>query len=309
MNDFWLFPLLALGTLLWVAWPLLTRRGNRPLPAGVEDDPRLPWDARRDALLEQLAALEAEIPATSGTPATGQVRQALETELAQVFARLDAMEKKSSRQRRHGHTTNDGLSPAHRLAGGLTLFILLALGSGLYVLMGHPDRTGGGGHAAAPAAGGPDTMGRNEMEAMVDRYAQRMQEEPENRDGWMRLARSYVALERIPDAIAALNHILRLAPDDTDAMSTLARLRIQSEDESMIQQGRQDYETLLTRDPEHAEALWFLGALAYRSGARRQALDYWLRLEPLLPDGSSMRATLEEAIRDARALPEPEPAS
>jgi cytochrome c-type biogenesis protein CcmH len=61
------------------------------------------------------------------------------------------------------------------------------------------------------------------IEGMVAGLAARLEENPDDLDGWRRLARSYTVLGRQEEARAAYEQILRLAPNDADARAALGR--------------------------------------------------------------------------------------
>ena len=59
------------------------------------------------------------------------------------------------------------------------------------------------------------------IEAMVESLAARLAENPDDVQGWRRLARSYEVLGRTEDAAAAWTMVSRLAPDDAEAGAAL----------------------------------------------------------------------------------------
>src|SRR6202035_709384 len=64
----------------------------------------------------------------------------------------------------------------------------------------------------APAAGaGPDVA------AMVGKLEKHLQEQPDDSKGWLMLGRSYLALNRLDDALVAYDHAHRLDGKNPDA--------------------------------------------------------------------------------------------
>ena len=59
---------------------------------------------------------------------------------------------------------------------------------------------------------------------MVESLAEKLKDEPENIEGWLRLVRSYVVLNRRPDAEAALKDARKALSGKTDALKRLADL-------------------------------------------------------------------------------------
>lgn len=91
--------------------------------------------------------------------------------------------------------------------------------------------------AAAPAAPGPtaadaaaaQAMSPEERQAMIEgmvaRLAERLQAQPDDIDGWLRLARAYDVLGKAPEAVAAWEKAAALKPDDAAITEGLAAAR------------------------------------------------------------------------------------
>ncbi len=63
------------------------------------------------------------------------------------------------------------------------------------------------------------------IEGMVQRLADRLKQNPDDLDGWLRLGRAYQVLGRTGDAIGAYNQVLRLDPANDAARQALAALK------------------------------------------------------------------------------------
>lgn len=76
------------------------------------------------------------------------------------------------------------------------------------------------------AAAGMSADERQSMiEGMVARLAERLKTEPNDLDGWLRLARAYDVLGRLPEAVAAWEKAAALKPDDPAIAEGLAGAR------------------------------------------------------------------------------------
>ncbi|MGQ3072304.1 MAG: c-type cytochrome biogenesis protein CcmI [Ferrovibrionaceae bacterium] len=127
------------------------------------------------------------------------------------------------------------------------------------------------GAALAQAAPGPSSeqmqaaAGMTEQDraamirSMVDNLAAKLAAQPDDFDGWMRLARARTVLRELPETRAALDQALRLRPADPDA-------------------------------------LFLAGQAAAAGGDKPSALDHWKRLLALLPAGSDDARAVEAAI-------------
>ncbi|MEO5363624.1 MAG: hypothetical protein H7838_08380 [Magnetococcus sp. DMHC-8] len=286
MGWIGVFPVLLLVTLAVVFQPLYSRHGHRPLPRSLEGDPWAEWGRQRDRLLRQLKEWQLE----EGGDAA--VRAGLEQELAVVLGQLDRLGVAPAADGGESRTTGGVRSGADMGFGAAVIVVLAVLAGTLYIGMGKPMGSAG------VAARQP---GQEALRAAVDGLAQRLEKEPDNLDGWLKLARSQIMMDNIPAAMRAYAHVLSRQADHLEATVGLAELQVQSGEEEESRRGLATLEGVLVKHPDRPEALWLIGAMAARSGDPARAVDLWQRLLPLLPVGSEPRATVEAAIREARS--------
>lgn len=136
------------------------------------------------------------------------------------------------------------------------------------------------------------------IEGMVAQLADRLEnEEPENTQGWLRLARAYNVLGRTAEALAAYERAAATAPDDLDVLGGYAEaLQAAGEAEPVSDRFAGLLEKIVTIAPDHRQALWFLGAHAAQAGDNAQARTYWTRLRDLLPAGSIESQAISRSI-------------
>lgn len=122
------------------------------------------------------------------------------------------------------------------------------------------------------------------IEGMVDSLAIRLEADPSDIDGWLRLSRSYDVLGRPEDATAALAEAAKRAPDRPDVLQLYARRQMGDLLERpdiatpLPEEAVSTYRRLLEASPGHPEALWFLGLDAANRGQTDQARQYWTEL-------------------------------
>ncbi|MEO5344969.1 MAG: tetratricopeptide repeat protein [Magnetococcus sp. YQC-9] len=281
MSWIWSLPAILLIVLIGVFYPLFTRRGHAPLPVGLEGDPREEFLARRDSLLVQLKELELD---KRSDPEQATTRVSLEQELAGVLTRLDALTAQRVPVSAAQTLKKNSLNMAMGVAAMLSTAFVASL---LYLWLGTPQ-------PITPAQQHPATS--PDILRMVEQAANRLQSTPDDIPGWLRLARSYVALNRPVEAMAAYRHILSRQPEEDDAIISLSELELQSQDGALQAEGEKRLEALLKRHPDHPDALWFLGLQAARHGDKPKALALLQRLKSLLPAGSSATPTVDQAI-------------
>src|SRR3546814_12040106 len=141
------------------------------------------------------------------------------------------------------------------------------------------------------------------IEGMVRGLAARLEKNPEDFAGWMRLGRAYLVLERPTEARDAFARAADLAPKETEPLVMQARaLR-------SLAGNRPPQESLaLTRrvpalDPNSLQALRFVGHAAAAAADLEQAKDYADRAQAPLPpaerDALRQRALAAQATTKA----------
>lgn len=135
---------------------------------------------------------------------------------------------------------------------------------------------------------------RNAMvRGMVDRLAERLQENPDDADGWLRLARAREVLGEVDAAREALRRAVAVAPQRVDARLALAfnlaGAAVTSRD-PLPAEAAAEFGKVLEQAPDHPQALWFVGRSAYESGNTAAAAAAWNRLlAQLLPESPEAR--------------------
>ena len=149
---------------------------------------------------------------------------------------------------------------------------------------------------AAAAEMSPDE--RMEMiRSMVEGLAARLEENPDDPEGWRRLARSYAVLGEPEKALDTLRRAVELAPADLATLHAYARALTGD-----IAAGPPPpaavavYERILTLDPDDGAALWFVGLAAAELGDAVTARSHWDRLLSLLAPGSEEHRAVRTAL-------------
>lgn len=178
------------------------------------------------------------------------------------------------------------LSPL--IAGCVVVIVGISLG--LYAFQGRPDVPS----VSADAADPPD------IDAMVESLAARLEQEPNDIDGWKMLGRSYMTLQDFPAAVSAYERAVEL--EGSQQAQTLVDLgtAMLARDQSRIQ-GRTSalFESALALDPMNPEALFYGGIAALNRGNTELAAERWEKLLSLNPP-DSIRTVLEERIAEWR---------
>lgn len=181
-------------------------------------------------------------------------------------------------------------SPSRR--SGIILALLLpALAIGLYLLLGNPAALISETERAQQAAA--------KMESLVAQLAQKMEQHPEDPQGWAMLARSYKALGRWDEAEHAFARVGPTLEQDAGLLADLAEVLAQKAN-SFEGHPHELIAQALRVDANDARALLLAGVDAFDSTRYDAAIGYWQRLLKTLEPGSENAQMIEAGIARAR---------
>jgi cytochrome c-type biogenesis protein CcmH len=283
---FILAALLLVTTFWWLSRPL---RGAAALSVTSE---RADLEQLRDRLVAQLNELDAERADRGIDSAVAQDEELrLSAELVSALRRLEALAPSAA-------AANAALPRRTAWVTTATLAAtLLLIGGGLYAWQNAGNVQG----FMLAAGSGADSASVPPMVFdMVAKLEKRLAAQPNDADGWARLGRSYVVLERKDKALAAYAKAHELAPDNIAVLSDYAWLVFNENPGATTGLVATLYNRLNKLEPAHPDALWFLGFTAYQQGDYRKALGLWERLLRLLPAEDPGREHLKQAIASAR---------
>ncbi len=266
----------------------------RPLLA-----PRPPREIERAGanlaiLRDQLAELDADLRA--GTLQESQYREAKAELERRVLAEVKA-------ERAAANAAPLVPSAGRRMAVLAALAIPTAAGA-LYWQLGNHDALDPEKVAATstPAAGDAHSITPDQLQEMVGRLAKRLEQEPDNVQGWSILARSYYLMQRFPDAAAAYERLAKLLPGDADVLAEHADALAMAQARNLAARPSEIVEQALKVDPKHPKALALAGTAAFDRKDYRRAVEYWERMLGELPADSPLRQPMLASIAEAREL-------
>jgi cytochrome c-type biogenesis protein CcmH len=268
MTVFWLFgALVAAAALALAARPLWRRRG--------------PGSVSREAMnaavyRDQLHELDADL-------ASGAIAQA------------DHERARQELERRVLEDFSVSETPAHRggnrsVAIGLVLTPLLALG--VYFAVGNP-------HVLTLEEEAQAT--ERQIEAMVERLAAKLKDNPDDVEGWKMLGRSYAVMGRFPQAAEAYGRAAARAPQDADILVDLADVLAMANGQRLDGDPERLVRRALEIDPKNLKGLALAGTAAHNRADFAGAAKYWERMLPLVEPGSEDARVIRENVQQARA--------
>jgi cytochrome c-type biogenesis protein CcmH len=203
--------------------------------------------------------------------------------------------------------------PPQMVAMGLAVLLPIAalaiyLGEGTPSLPSQPFAARAtAGLAAGPAAaivGLPPDEQTKAIRSMVDGLAARLQQSPDDLQGWVRLARARGVLGDTAAAVDAYARAVALAPDNIDLLRVYAdALLAARRSEEMPPVLEAGLPRMLAADPKDLVALWFRGVATQKAGQPEEARQAWSEMSDQFPEGSPERAAIKQRISQ---LPVPE---
>lgn len=131
---------------------------------------------------------------------------------------------------------------------------------------------------------------------------QRLQDEPNDFEGWRMLGQSYFVTERYQQALNAYQKASILVDDqDADVLVLVAESSAFSNNELFGEYEDQVLKAALKINPNHQRALWYLGFADYSNKDFLGASKYWQQLVDLVPnDRPDVKESLSKFLNDAR---------
>jgi cytochrome c-type biogenesis protein CcmH len=141
------------------------------------------------------------------------------------------------------------------------------------------------------------------IDEMVERLADKLRRDPENAEGWRMLGKSYLMLDRIPDAVKAYARAYELTGDTSaELLADYAEVLAYSSDDNMSGLPEELVKKALQLDPMHAKALWLAGFAAMQNDDRMAAIGYWQQLLAVPDISEQTRDLASRYIAQARGL-------
>jgi cytochrome c-type biogenesis protein CcmH len=148
----------------------------------------------------------------------------------------------------------------------------------------------------------PHAITTQQLEDMVGKLAARMQEHPEDVDGWKLLGRSYGALGRFPEAADAYAKAAVRSPRDAQLLADFADALAMARGQTLAGEPEKLIARALELDPKNLKALALSGTAAFARRDYASAADTWERMLPLVPADSEDARVIRENVQEARSM-------
>ncbi|MBL3599633.1 MAG: c-type cytochrome biogenesis protein CcmI [gamma proteobacterium endosymbiont of Lamellibrachia anaximandri] len=138
------------------------------------------------------------------------------------------------------------------------------------------------------------------MDELVQKLADKLVEQPENLDGWLMLARSYMSMSRVQEGLEAYGQAMKLAPENTAVLLAYAEGLAKTDSNNFTGKAASLVEKAVKLDADNPNARWMMGIVSYQRGDYPAAVEHWERAQTLLGPDNKDAAIITNALADAR---------
>ena len=181
----------------------------------------------------------------------------------------------------------------------LSMVLYGLLGSGQ--LQSMTPTTGTASANPPPGMAGGMPAGMPSINEMVVKLAARLKEKPDAK-GWAMLGRSYVAMDRLPEALDAYGKAYALAENDGNLAADYAEVIALNQDNQLDAKVRALVAKALAQDKDNLKALWLAGMAEFQDQNYSAAAERWKQLLALAPEGSGLSNMVTDALDEVDRL-------
>ena len=228
---------------------------------------------------EQLAELDADLKA-------GNIGQ----------AQWEASRTDIQRRGLEEETKSEASQPGKSIGAAATLVVLIpVLAVAMYAWRGNPQALS----PQAAADNAAHNISPEQIESMAARLAAKLEQKPDDGQGWIMLGRTYAALGRFPDAAGAFAKGVKLVPEDASLLADYADILAMANGRKLAGEPTKLIERALKVDGNNVKALALAGSAAFDRNDFRAAVGYWKKVEQAAPPDSEFIQSIRSSIAEA----------
>lgn len=190
-----------------------------------------------------------------------------------------------------------GASPANSrmiLIGAAALAVL----AGAVFLFRGPgiSESGPAGVAGTPA--GVPSRALDDVETMIDRLAKRLEQNPNDGEGFRMLGWSHVMTGHPEKALEPYRRALALLPQSAIVHAGYGEALVGVAKDTVTPEAKAEFDRAIALDPKEPRARFFQALWLAQHGQEKQALDQWIALANGGPADAAWQEDLHKRIRD-----------
>ena len=197
-------------------------------------------------------------------------------------------------------TSTNNRATAYTVALAIPLIAVV-----FYMKVGSPQAVSSAATVApesAPMMGGAGQRTQAQIEANVQKLADKLKANPSDAAGWVMLARSYNSMQRYGEATGAYAKATELSPNDADLWAEYAFATAMAGDRKLEGKATELINQALKVDPDNAKALQLSGTAAFEAKDYKKAIEIWQKVLSRVPAGSDVAQAITERINEAKTL-------
>ena len=133
---------------------------------------------------------------------------------------------------------------------------------------------------------------------MVEQLADRLKDDKNDLEGWIKLYQSYKVLEKNEKALKAIRDAIKLNPQNINLKQILLRELLPTNKKPFFsKETNKLVNDILVLEPNNIDGLFFSGFAAYNKGEKKKAIIYWDSLLKQLPKDSLMSKEINKRIK------------
>lgn len=289
MTAFWIISGIFIVTALLFIIPTLLR--NRDVQQETVEHDAVNITVYRDQLAELDNDLENDILAREQY---NKSRQELQQRML-----LDVPEREKMIIKKNKKIHNIALSTVIGLTLPLAaVFLYLVIGDTRGLLpqaqLANATQMNRGGEASP--------SGHDNFSSVLDNLIARLNNNPEDIEGWIMLGRTYAIMERYTEASNTYAKLVELVPNNPQILSDYADVLAMKNQGNLAGKPTELIFEALRIDPQYPKALALAGTAEFEQGKFEQAAVHWEKLLELIPADSQLAKSVKESIDEAKTL-------
>ena len=139
-----------------------------------------------------------------------------------------------------------------------------------------------------------------DVETLLTQLEQRLEQNPDDVDGWAMLGRSRFALQRFEPAAQAFAKANELTQrQNADLLTAEGEALGMARERNLQGEPRELFDRALGLSPDHAKALWYAGMAALQAGDKARTLELWTHLrQQQMP--TELQTILDQQLAELR---------
>lgn len=215
----------------------------------------------------------------------------------QVYAEEQAeLERRALQDGAAGRAFAVRASARKRVLAAIIGIVVPAMTVGLYAVLGSPDSLK---PQPATDAAGNHSLSPQQIQGMAAKLAERLQNNPNDGEGWLMLGRSYTTLGRYAEAAEAFARATAILPPNATMLADYADIVAMAQGRRLSGEPEKIIARALTLDPRHIKSLALSGSAAFERGDYARAIQDWRTILTLVPADSSAAQSISRSIADA----------